>query len=111
MPVPSPTDGRPATATPDRNHSHRLYIAVVVAVALGVIVGFAAPGVAKELAPLGAGFVSLIKIMISPIIFCTIVLGIGSVAKASQVGKVGLLALGYFLVMSTVALAIGLVVG
>jgi aerobic C4-dicarboxylate transport protein len=111
VPVPSPTDGRPATATPDRNHSHRLYIAVVVAVALGVIVGFAAPGVAKELAPLGAGFVSLIKMMISPIIFCTIVLGIGSVAKASQVGKVGLLALGYFLVMSTVALAIGLVVG
>ena len=49
--------------------------------------------------------------MISPIIFCTIVLGIGSVRKAAQVGKVGGLALGYFLVMSTVALAIGLVVG
>ena len=49
--------------------------------------------------------------MIAPIIFCTIVLGIGSVRQAAQVGKVGGLALGYFLTMSTVALAIGLVVG
>ena len=64
-----------------------------------------------ELKPLGTGFVNLIKMMISPIIFCTIVLGIGSVRQAAKVGKVGGLALGYFLVMSTVALAIGLVVG
>ena len=49
--------------------------------------------------------------LISPVIFCTIVLGIGSIRKAAQVGRVGGLALGYFLVMSTVALAIGLVVG
>ncbi len=49
--------------------------------------------------------------MISPVIFCTIVLGVGSVASAAHVGKVGGLALGYFLTMSTVALAIGLVVG
>ena len=56
-------------------------------------------------------FVALIKMMISPVIFCTIVLGVGSVASAAKVGKVGGLALGYFLAMSTVALAIGLVVG
>ena len=49
--------------------------------------------------------------MISPIIFCTIVLGVGSVRRAAQVGKVGGLAMGYFLTMSTVALIIGLVVG
>lgn len=49
--------------------------------------------------------------MISPVIFCTIVLGVGSVRQAAKVGKVGGLALGYFLTMSTVALAIGLVVG
>ena len=54
---------------------------------------------------------ALIKMMISPVIFCTIVLGIGSVRQAAKVGKVGGLALGYFLVMSTFALAIGLVVG
>jgi aerobic C4-dicarboxylate transport protein len=55
--------------------------------------------------------VSLIKMMISPIIFCTIVLGIGAIRQAATVGRVGLLALGYFLTMSTFALAIGLVVG
>ncbi|MFF5991365.1 cation:dicarboxylate symporter family transporter [Prauserella flavalba] len=90
---------------------HYLYLAVIAAVVLGVIVGFAVPDFAAELKPLGSGFVSLIKMMISPIIFCTIVLGIGSVAKAAKVGKVGLLALCYFLLMSTFALAIGLVVG
>ncbi|MTD57373.1 cation:dicarboxylate symporter family transporter [Amycolatopsis pithecellobii] len=90
---------------------HYLYLAVVAAVAAGIIAGFAAPGFAKGLAPLGTGFVNLIKMMISPIIFCTITLGVGSVAKAAKVGKVGLIAIGYFVVMSTIALAIGLVVG
>ncbi|MBK1788541.1 cation:dicarboxylate symporter family transporter [Prauserella cavernicola] len=90
---------------------HYLYIAVIAAVVLGIIVGFAVPDFAKELKPLGSGFVDLIKMMISPIIFCTIVLGIGSVTKAAKVGKVGLLAVSYFLVMSTFALGIGLVVG
>ncbi|WP_153037365.1 cation:dicarboxylate symporter family transporter [Amycolatopsis sp. YIM 10] len=90
---------------------HYLYLAVIAAVVLGVVVGFAAPDLAKELKPLGTGFVNLIKMMISPIIFCTIVLGIGSVAKAASVGKVGLMAIVYFLAMSTFALGIGLVVG
>nr|WP_202450283.1 cation:dicarboxylase symporter family transporter [Streptomyces sp. SID4917] len=88
-----------------------MYIAVIAAVALGILVGFTAPGVAVELKPIGTGFVNLIKMMISPVIFCTIVLGVGSVRKAAKVGAVGGLALGYFMVMSTVALAIGLVVG
>ncbi|MGW2838311.1 cation:dicarboxylate symporter family transporter [Streptomyces sp. NPDC001493] len=94
-----------------RDRTQYLYIAVIGAVVLGIIVGFAAPGVAVELKPIGTGFVNLIKMMISPIIFCTIVLGVGSVRKAAKVGAVGGLALGYFLVMSTVALAIGLIVG
>lgn len=94
-----------------RDRTHYLYIAVIAAVLLGIAVGFIAPGVAVELKPLGEGFVNLIKMMISPIIFCTIVLGVGSVRKAAKVGAVGGLALGYFMVMSTVALAIGLVVG
>jgi aerobic C4-dicarboxylate transport protein len=84
---------------------------VIAAVAAGIALGFAAPDAAVELKPLGEGFVNLIKMMISPIIFCTIVLGIGSVRKAAKVGAVGGMALGYFLVMSTIALAIGLVVG
>ncbi len=94
-----------------RDRTHYLYIAVIVAVVLGIAVGLAAPEFATELKPLGTGFVNLIKMMISPIIFCTIVLGIGSVRKAAKVGAVGGIALGYFMVMSLVALAIGLVVG
>ncbi|MFE2942670.1 cation:dicarboxylate symporter family transporter [Streptomyces sp. NPDC059255] len=98
-------------AAAKRDRTHYLYIAVIAAVLLGITVGFAAPGVAVELKPLGTGFVNLIKMMISPVIFCTIVLGVGSVRKAAKVGAVGGLALGYFMVMSTAALAIGLIVG
>jgi aerobic C4-dicarboxylate transport protein len=94
-----------------RDRTHYLYLAVVVAALAGVALGLAAPGVATQLKPLGTGFVNLIKMMISPVIFCTIVLGIGSVRHAASVGKIGGLAIGYFLLMSTVALAIGLVVG
>jgi len=94
-----------------RDRTHYLYIAVMVAVIAGVAVGLAAPGLALELKPFGTAFVALIKMMISPIIFCTIVLGVGSVTQAAKVGKVGGLALGYFLTMSTVALGIGLLVG
>jgi aerobic C4-dicarboxylate transport protein len=94
-----------------RDRTHWLYIAVVVAVFAGVAVGILAPEVGKSVGVLGTMFVSLIKMMIAPIIFCTIVLGIGSVRKAATVGKVGGLAFFYFLVMSTFALAIGLVVG
>src|SRR3954453_23488597 len=97
--------------TGPKNRTHYLYIAVIAAVVLGPLVGLVAPDAAVELKPLGAGFVALIKMMIQPVIFCTIVLGVGSVASAARVGKVGGLALGYFLAMSTVALGIGLVVG
>ena len=104
------TDGD-AAVPKRRDRTHWLYIAVIVAVIAGVLVGILAPGVGKDLGVLGTMFVSLIKMMISPVIFCTIVLGIGSVRAAATVGKVGGLAFAYFLGMSTVALAIGLVVG
>jgi len=94
-----------------RDRTHWLYIAVVIAVLAGIAVGLIAPDVGKSVGVLGTMFVSLIKMMITPVIFCTIVLGIGSVRKAATVGKVGGLAFVYFLVMSTFALAIGLVVG
>ena len=94
-----------------RDRTHWLYIAVIVAVLAGVAVGLLAPDVGKSVGVLGTMFVSLIKMMIAPVIFCTIVLGIGSVRKAATVGKVGGLAFVYFTVMSTIALAIGLVVG
>ncbi|HEY8721045.1 cation:dicarboxylate symporter family transporter [Pengzhenrongella sp.] len=110
----TPAGSPPPASSRKRDKTHFLYIAVIAAVILGIIVGFAFPGkdgFAVQLAPVGKGFVSLIKMMITPIIFCTIVLGIGSVRNAASVGKVGGLALGYFTVMSTFALAIGLVVG
>jgi aerobic C4-dicarboxylate transport protein len=94
--------------------SHYLYMAVIVAVFLGVGVGLlfgGADGFAVSLKPLGDIFIALIKMMISPIIFCTIIIGIGSIAKAATVGRIGGLALGYFLIMSTFALGIGLFVG
>ncbi|WP_438493655.1 cation:dicarboxylate symporter family transporter [Streptomyces asiaticus] len=108
-----PASGRtePDGTKPKKERIHYLYLAVIGAVALGILVGFVAPDTAVELKPIGEGFVNLIKMLISPIIFCTIVLGVGSVRKAAKVGAVGGLALGYFMVMSTVALAIGLVVG
>ncbi|HEY5853120.1 MAG TPA: cation:dicarboxylase symporter family transporter [Aldersonia sp.] len=107
------------TTTPDqvpakkRRHdrTHWLYISVIVAVVAGVLVGWLLPEVGKDLAVLGTLFVSLIKMMIAPVIFCTIVLGIGSVRAAASVGKIGGLALVYFIGMSTIALGIGLVVG
>src|SRR3954447_19880316 len=103
-----------ATATtkaPTRDRTHYLYIAVIAAVALGIAVGLLFPDFAVKLKPLGTGFVALITMMIQPVIFCTIIIGVGSVASAAKVGKVGGLALAYFLAMSTVALTIGLVVG
>ena len=91
--------------------THWLYVAVIVAVVAGTAVGLIFGKDAAGLAVIGTAFVNLIKMMIGPIIFCTIVLGIGSVRKASQVGKVGGYALLYFIVMSTFALGLGLLVG
>ncbi|HEY7812087.1 MAG TPA: cation:dicarboxylase symporter family transporter [Nakamurella sp.] len=114
------TSGTPPTNTgaqvadkPKRKkaNTHWLYIAVIVAVVAGAAVGLIFGKDAAGLSVIGTAFVSLIKMMIAPIIFCTIVLGIGSVRKASQVGKVGGLALMYFIVMSTFALGLGLLVG
>jgi aerobic C4-dicarboxylate transport protein len=96
---------------PKRDRTHWLYILVIVGVVAGVVVGLVAPATGKSLGVLGTMFVNLIKMMIAPVIFCTIVLGIGSVRKVASVGKVGGLALGYFLIMSTFALGIGLLVG
>ncbi|RYZ28023.1 MAG: cation:dicarboxylase symporter family transporter, partial [Propionibacteriaceae bacterium] len=64
-----PTTTATPTKKPDRTHF--LYIAVIVAVGLGILVGFAAPDLGKALKPLGTGFVALVKMMIAPIIFCT----------------------------------------
>lgn len=107
---PAETSAPPAPAT-KKDRTHWLYIAVIASVVLGAAVGLLFPEFGKSLKPLGDGFVSLIKMMIGPVIFCTIALGVGSIAKAATVGRVGGIALVYFMAMSTFALAIGLVVG
>lgn len=94
-----------------KDNTHWLYIGVIVAVIAGIAFGLIAPETAAGFKVVGTMFVNLIKMMISPVIFCTIVLGIGSVRAAASVGKAGGMALGYFITMSTFALAIGLIVG
>ena len=96
---------------PRKDRTHWLYIGVIIAVIAGIIFGLVAPSAATEFKVVGTMFVNLIKMMISPVIFCTIVLGIGSVRAAASVGKAGGIALTYFITMSTFALGVGLVVG
>src|SRR4051812_50087062 len=80
----------PDTAAPARrDRTHWLYISVIVAVVLGIAVGFAFPDFAVGLKWLGTAFVALIKMLIAPVIFCTIVLGIGAIRKAASVGRIG----------------------
>ena len=90
-----------------------LYVQVLVAIVLGVAVGVAFPAVATNpwTKALGDGFIKLIKMLIAPIIFCTVVSGIAHIEDARKVGRVGLKALVYFEVVSTLALVIGMVVG
>ncbi len=88
-----------------------LYIQVLIAIAAGVLIGHFWPDLGKALKPLGDGFISLIKMMIAPVIFCTVVHGIGSMRDLKKVGRVGVKTLFYFEAVSTLALALGLIVG
>ncbi len=87
-----------------------LYVQVLIAVVAGVAIGALAPQLAITLKPLGDGFIRLVKMIIAPVIFCTVVSGIAGVSSSRRLGRVGLRALGYFLVVSTLALVLGLVV-
>ena len=87
-----------------------LYIQVIIAIVIGILAGHFYPSFAVHLKPLGDGFIKLIKMMIAPIIFCTIVTGIAGMQNTKKVGRVGLKAILYFEVVTTLALIIGLVV-
>src|SRR6266566_5444787 len=88
-----------------------LYIQVLMAIAAGVVIGHFWPTLGTALKPLGDGFIALIRMMIAPVIFCTVVHGIGSIGDLKKVGRVGVKTLVYFETVSTLALAIGLLVG
>ena len=89
---------------------HTLDVRVLVAIVLGVILGIVAPDAAMKLRPLGEGFIKLVKMTIAPLIFCTVVVGIAGMKDLKAVGKAGGLALLYFELASSVALALGLLV-
>ncbi|RKG61901.1 C4-dicarboxylate transporter DctA [Corallococcus sp. AB011P] len=100
------------SSTPSGGHSKssRLYLWVLAAIFAGGLLGHFAPSTAVKLKPLGDGFIALVKMLISPVIFLTVVLGVANVADMKKVGRVGGKALLYFEVISTFALIIGALV-
>ena len=87
-----------------------LYIQVIAAIIVGVLLGHFFPEVGAAMKPLGDGFIKLIKMMIAPIIFCTVVVGIAGMEDMKKVGKTGGFALLYFEIVSTIALIVGLII-
>jgi aerobic C4-dicarboxylate transport protein len=88
-----------------------LYVQVIIAIVLGVLIGYFFPKTGTALKPLGDGFIALIRMMIAPVIFCTVVHGIASIGDLRKVGRIGIKTLLYFETVSTFALLIGLIVG
>jgi aerobic C4-dicarboxylate transport protein len=88
----------------------QIYFWVLLGITAGIVVGHFAPGVGVALEPVGTSFVNLIKMVIAPVIFCTVVAGIASMESMKKVGRVGGKALLYFEILTTVALGLGLIV-
>jgi aerobic C4-dicarboxylate transport protein len=97
----------PKAATPLWQH---LYIQVIVAIILGILIGHFSPETGVALKPLGDGFIKLVKMIIAPVIFVSIVTGIGNISEMKIIGRIGIKAFSYFLFASTLALIIGMVV-
>ena len=93
-----------------KSFAQSLYVQVLVAIVIGVLIGHYAPAFGVELKPLGDAFIKLVKMIITPVIFCTVVLGIAGMEDLRSVGRTGLYALGYFEAVTTLALVLGLVV-
>src|SRR5947207_9240036 len=102
MPAKRPADPQPLWA--------RLWFQVIVGIVVGVVLGQVNPGLGASMRPLGDGFVKLIRMMIAPIIFGTVVVGIAKMGDMKEVGRIGVQAIVYFEVVSTLALVIGLVI-
>src|SRR5450759_1450988 len=87
-----------------------LYFQVITAIIVGVVLGHFYPDTGAAMKPLGDGFIKLIKMIIAPIIFCTVVVGIAGMEDMKKVGKTGGLALLYFEIVSSIALVVGLTI-
>ena len=105
----STTETCPTVQPATRRWYKQLWIQVLVAMALGILIGYLFPDAGVSLQPLGDGFIKLIRMLIAPIIFCTVVLGIAKMDDMARVGRVALKGLLYFEVMTTIALVVGLV--
>ena len=99
-----------ASATESKPFYHSLYLQVLTAIAVGIALGHFYPELGEQMKPLGDAFIKMIKMIIAPIIFCTVVHGIASMQDMKKVGRVGLKALIYFEVLTTIALIVGLIV-
>ena len=99
-----------STSTAKKPLYKSLYVQVLTAVVIGVALGYLKPELGAQMKPLGDAFIKLIKMMIAPIIFCTVVVGIAGMEDMKKVGKTGGLALLYFEVVSSVSLVVGLVI-
>jgi aerobic C4-dicarboxylate transport protein len=102
--------GRTVPAPRRKRLYHHLYFWVLLGIVAGAVVGVVNPDLGVALKPLADGFVKLIRMLIAPIIFTTIVVGVASLGNLSKAGRLGVKALGYFIGMTLLALAIGLVV-
>ncbi len=90
---------------------HSLYLQVLVAVALGALLGALQPSLGAAMKPLGDGFIKLVKMLIAPIVFTTVVTGIAKMGDLRRVGRIGLKGIVYFEILTTFALALGLIIG
>src|SRR5436305_8087756 len=93
-----------------RNLLGSLYVQVLIGIAAGIVLGFVAPAQGAAMRPLGDGFIKLVKMLIAPIVFSTVVVGIAHMGAMREVGRIGLRALIYFEVVSTLSLVIGMLV-
>ena len=100
--APSATHGKP--------FYHSLYVQVLTAIAIGIALGHFYPQLGEQMKPLGDAFIKMIKMIIAPIIFCTVVVGIAGMEDMKKVGKTGGYALLYFEIVSSVALIVGLTI-
>jgi len=110
------TEQNPQHSTPSKQRSRpgrllrELWFQVVLGAILGIAVGLLLPSVGKQLTPLSDWFIALVKMIVIPVVFCVVSLGIASMDSLRKAGRIGVKALGYFLALSLVSMLIGLVV-
>ena len=104
-------DTTPLVEPPKKQKWYKiLYIQVLIAIVLGILLGYFAPQVGEAMKPLGDAFIKLVKMIIAPVIFLTVVTGIAGMSNMKRVGRVAGKAMIYFLTFSTLALIIGMIV-